>query len=54
MAEMVKKSSGDEILNHWILAISCILLIISGYGFLFTAGGHRLPVRRVQYHENSP
>jgi formate dehydrogenase subunit gamma len=35
MAEMVKKSSGDEILNHWILAVSCILLIISGYGFLF-------------------
>ena len=35
MAEMVRKSSGDEILNHWILAISCILLIISGYGFLF-------------------
>lgn len=35
MAEMVRKSSGDEILNHWILAVSCILLIISGYGFLF-------------------
>jgi len=32
---MVKKSSGGEILNHWILAISCILLIISGYGFVF-------------------
>ena len=35
MAEMIRKSSGGEILNHWILAISCILLIISGYGFLF-------------------
>lgn len=35
MAEMVRKSSGDEILNHWVLAVSCILLIISGYGFLF-------------------
>jgi formate dehydrogenase subunit gamma len=35
MAETVRKSSGAEILNHWILAISCILLIISGYGFLF-------------------
>lgn len=35
MAEMVQKSSGDEILNHWILAISCILLIITGYAFLF-------------------
>jgi formate dehydrogenase subunit gamma len=35
MAEMVRKSSSDEIVNHWILATSCILLIISGYGFLF-------------------
>lgn len=35
MAEMVRKSSGAEILNHWILAISCILLIVSGFGFLF-------------------
>jgi formate dehydrogenase subunit gamma len=35
MTEMVRKSTLDEILNHWILAISCILLIISGYGFLF-------------------
>ena len=35
MTEMVRKSSGDEILNHWVLAASCILLIISGYGFLF-------------------
>lgn len=39
MAEMVKKVSGGEILNHWILAISCILLIISGYGFLFHVEG---------------
>ncbi|OKY74065.1 MAG: formate dehydrogenase subunit gamma [Desulfobulbaceae bacterium DB1] len=35
MAEMVRKSSSDEIINHWIMAVSCILLIISGYGFLF-------------------
>ena len=35
MAEMVQKSSGGEILNHWILSISCILLIISGFGFSF-------------------
>lgn len=35
MAEMVKKSSGGEILNHWALAISCILLIITGFAFLF-------------------
>ena len=35
MAEMVRKSSGDEILNHWIMAGSCILLIITGFAFLF-------------------
>jgi formate dehydrogenase subunit gamma len=35
MAEMVRKSGNDEIINHWILAVSCILLIITGYGFLF-------------------
>jgi formate dehydrogenase subunit gamma len=35
MAETVRKSSGGEILNHWIMAISCILLIISGFAFLF-------------------
>jgi formate dehydrogenase subunit gamma len=35
MAEMVRKSSGDEILNHWILAGSCILLMVTGFAFLF-------------------
>ena len=35
MAEMVKKASVEEIVNHWIMAISCILLIITGYAFLF-------------------
>ena len=35
MAEMVRKSSFDEILNHWILAGSCILLSITGFAFLF-------------------
>ena len=35
MAEMVRKSSVDEILNHWILAGSCILLMITGFTFLF-------------------
>ncbi len=32
---MIKKANGFEILNHWVLAVSCILLAISGYGFLF-------------------
>ncbi|MGE5750956.1 MAG: formate dehydrogenase subunit gamma [Nitrospirota bacterium] len=35
MSEMVRKASVAEIVNHWILAVSCILLIITGYGFLF-------------------
>ncbi len=39
MSEMVKKASTEEIINHWILAVSCILLIITGYGFLFQLKG---------------
>ena len=35
MSEMVRKASNEEIINHWLLAASCILLIITGYGFLF-------------------
>lgn len=37
--EMVRKSSVDEVLNHWILAGSCILLIITGFAFLFHLQG---------------
>ena len=39
MGEMVRKASTEEIINHWILAISCILLIITGYGFVFKLEG---------------
>ena len=39
MSEMVRKASTEEIINHWILAVSCILLIITGYGFLFQLKG---------------
>jgi formate dehydrogenase subunit gamma len=39
MSEMVKKASTEEIINHWVLAVSCILLIITGYGFLFQLKG---------------
>ena len=35
MAEMIRKSSVDEVLNHWVLAISCILLMVTGFAFLF-------------------
>ncbi len=39
MGEMVRKASTEEIINHWIMAGSCILLIITGYGFLFQIKG---------------
>ena len=39
MSEMVRKASNEEIINHWIMAVSCILLIITGYGFLFQLKG---------------
>ncbi len=39
MGEMVRKASTEEIINHWIMAVSCILLIITGYGFLFQIKG---------------
>ncbi len=39
MSEMVRKASKEEIINHWVLAVSCILLIITGYGFLFQLKG---------------
>jgi formate dehydrogenase subunit gamma len=32
---MVRKATSFEILNHWVMAISCIVLMISGYAFLF-------------------
>ena len=35
MVEMVRKSSANEIVNHWILAGSCIILMITGFAFLF-------------------
>jgi formate dehydrogenase subunit gamma len=35
MAEMIRKSSVDEVVNHLILAGTCILLMITGYAFLF-------------------
>lgn len=35
MSTMVRKSSTGEIVNHWIMALSCLLLIVTGYGFLF-------------------
>lgn len=39
MDRMIKKAGGFEIINHWVLAISCILLAVQGYGFLFHVEG---------------
>lgn len=36
---MIKKAGAFEIINHWVMAISCILLAIQGYGFLFHIEG---------------
>lgn len=35
MSKMIKKANAFEILNHWVLAASCFVLAISGFGFLF-------------------
>ena len=35
MDKMIKKAGAFEILNHWVMAMSCILLAVQGYGFLF-------------------
>jgi len=36
---MIKKAGAFEIINHWVMAISCILLAVQGYGFLFHVEG---------------
>lgn len=36
---MIKKAGAFEIINHWVMAISCILLAVQGYGFLFQVEG---------------
>ena len=35
--KMIRKETRFDIVNHWFLAVSCILLTITGYGFLFRA-----------------
>lgn len=39
MGELVRKATKTEIVNHWIMAGSCILLCITGYAFLFKLEG---------------
>ena len=36
---MIKKAGAFEIINHWVMAVSCILLAVQGYGFLFQIEG---------------
>ncbi|TAN45876.1 MAG: hypothetical protein EPN22_01005 [Nitrospirae bacterium] len=35
MANMIRKANAFEIFNHWVLAISCFILALTGYAFLF-------------------
>ena len=39
MDRMIKKAGAFEIINHWVMAVSCILLAVQGYGFLFQIEG---------------
>ncbi len=39
MNNLIRKSSAFEILNHWVMALSCIVLAVQGYGFLFHIEG---------------
>jgi formate dehydrogenase subunit gamma len=39
MDKMIRKANALEILNHWVMAISCIILALQGYGFLFHIAG---------------
>jgi formate dehydrogenase subunit gamma len=38
-SDLITKESTFGIINHWALAISCIVLTISGFGFLFQIQG---------------
>jgi formate dehydrogenase subunit gamma len=38
-SDLVRKESAFGIVNHWALALSCIVLTISGFGFLFHIEG---------------
>jgi len=39
MIKLIRKASAFEIVNHWVMAISCIVLAVQGYGFLFHIEG---------------
>lgn len=35
MSKMITKATKFEIINHWILAFSCLFLVVTGFAFLF-------------------
>ena len=39
MDRLIRKANAFEILNHWVMAVSCIVLAVQGYGFLFHIEG---------------
>ncbi len=39
MSRMVKKAGAFEIVNHWMLAGSCLVLALSGFAFVFHLDG---------------
>lgn len=39
MGNMIRKAGAFEILNHWTMAVSCLILAITGYGFIFHLEG---------------
>ena len=39
MPNLIRKANAFEILNHWLLALSCLVLALQGYAFLFHIEG---------------
>jgi formate dehydrogenase subunit gamma len=35
MDRFIRKANAFEIINHWVMALSCLILAVQGYGFLF-------------------
>lgn len=35
MTKMVQKTTGYERIVHWMMAVSCIVLLLTGFGFLY-------------------
>ena len=35
MAKMIQKTTSYERIVHWLMAISCLVLLLTGFGFLY-------------------